>query len=292
MCIFNALLVEAQDTIVGRVISEDNLGVPYANIVCFNRNYGATADSLGHFTLQVKSPDHQFKVSSIGFKNQTVSSFELSNDSIICMKTIVIELNEVMAIGDAKKHRNKTVGWRLRKRNHYMASLPGNHFATKIDCRKGWAGSYIESIQFLIAKMGNSHSPLRIRILKVNAFNRPGEDLLHTNKIIRDYNSDTYETISVDLKSYGIKIPPEGVFVSIEWLDVWNEGDSGIRSFYCTRDYIRSKKDTKRQLPSPAIAMSRNKAPFSLRNFRDKQWHPMSSNCRINVEVTLRKIID
>jgi hypothetical protein len=281
-----------QDTIVGTLISKDGHGVPYANIACLNSTYGATADSIGQFTLPIKSINDQFKISSIGFKSQAVSAFDLSKDTIVLMDPIIIELSAVETISSAKKFKNKTIGWPLRKSNYYITSLPGNHFSTKLDCPKDWEGCYIESVQFLIAKMGCNHSPIRVRILKVNTANMPGDDILLENKIVSNYSSETYETITVDLKSHGIKIPKEGIFVSIEWLDVWNETASGILSFLCTSDHINANKNSQKKLPSPAIAMSRNKAPFSLQNYRDRKWYPMSSNCRLNITATLRKIKD
>ncbi|GHU85728.1 SusC/RagA family TonB-linked outer membrane protein [Bacteroidia bacterium] len=86
-------------TLTGRVVSaEDNMGIPFANVVVKGTSNGVTTDINGNFSIQVSESALQLEVSYMGFKT-VVEEIGSNTSFTIVMKNDAQNLDEVVVVG-------------------------------------------------------------------------------------------------------------------------------------------------------------------------------------------------
>ena len=98
ICLFLLLPAFALAQFSGRVVFENNQGVPYASVLIKNTNTGTTADSLGYFTIP-NIPKHPFTlvISYAGYethqrviRNDNVNNIVVQLQSLYTRDTVIV----------------------------------------------------------------------------------------------------------------------------------------------------------------------------------------------------------
>jgi hypothetical protein len=213
--LFISFWVNAQ--LSGRVIhSETRQPVPFATIH-FAQNKGMYTDEQGVFHLN--DSYNQIIVSCVGFKTDTilVNSPHLE----ILLKPSVRELRPVV-ISDRRIKPMRLGAPEKRKGSFSGGGHPDSQFAIFIPT--GYlTGDYVIQQVYYLVKPGISgkdevkpkNSFFRLRIY-ANENGIPGKDLLNDNLIV--YPELTRGWVAVDITSYSIPLPKNGIFVAMEYL--------------------------------------------------------------------------
>lgn len=89
----------------------------------------------------------------------------------------------------------------------------------------------ISSVDFRLAEYRESKFLLRIRLMKWDpASGNPGEDLLFSENLVKPGRFK--RNFSLKLKETSIPLPPDGVFVTFEWIPVNNKVEKNERTPY------------------------------------------------------------
>ncbi|MCE5175567.1 MAG: TonB-dependent receptor [Bacteroidales bacterium] len=102
-------LVNAQVSIKGKVLDENNQVVIGASILEKGTTNGTNTDVDGNFTLTVKSVKSSLVISYIGMKNQTIL-VENNLRPRVVLKSNSVELNEVVAVGYGTMRKSDITG--------------------------------------------------------------------------------------------------------------------------------------------------------------------------------------
>ncbi len=197
--------------IQGKVIDASGNPVPYVNIWVENENIGGTSETDGTFKLNA-TLDKILVFSAVGF--ETLQS-KITEDGKIVLQQLAYPLDEVviskpkktikMEIGDAKKERFYPewvyYPYVYAKFFPYQTSYDETNFIQEVSV---FTYSHIEGASF----------KLRIYSVAENGF--PKEDLIHES-IIVEVKKGKKKT-SVDLSSYHLILPKEGIFIGFEQL--------------------------------------------------------------------------
>lgn len=183
--------------------------IPYVSIWIENENIGTTSEENGSFSLDTKNEKKVF-FSAIGYETKSIL---FTNNSIINLKQKVFELDEVII--ENPKFKNKievgnydSSGFRIRLGNINSAVF------FKPDA-KMLEHPFLKEIKFQ-TKSDIDSAKIRIRILKLNDINSPGESLLNNEIFV--YVKKGKRKNLVDISQYKLKIPEEGFFISFEKL--------------------------------------------------------------------------
>ena len=197
--------------IQGKVIDATGIPVPYVNIRVEHENIGGTSETDGTFKIQAAS-DKTLVFSAIGF--QTLQS-KITEDGKIVLQPLAYQLDEVVIskpketikieIGDAKKERFYPewmhYPYVYAKFFPYQTSYEHTNFIQEVSV---FTYSHIEGASF------------KLRIYSVAENGSPKEDLIHESIIVKVKKGK--KKTSVDLSSYHLILPKEGVFVGFEQL--------------------------------------------------------------------------
>ena len=197
--------------IQGKVIDATGIPVPYVNIRVENENIGGTSETDGTFKIQAAS-DKTLVFSAIGF--QTLQS-KITEDGKIVLQHLAYPLDEVVIskpketikieIGDAKKERFYPewvhYPYVYAKFFPYQTSYEQTNFIQEVSV---FTHSHIEGASF------------KLRIYSVAENGSPKEDLIHESIIVKVRKGK--KKTSVDLSSYHLILPKEGIFVGFEKL--------------------------------------------------------------------------
>ncbi len=102
-CLLTSLCAFAQHSVQG-TITNQTLGEPlqFVTVYNLNTNQATTTDRQGHFNLQAKTQSDSIKISSIGYKNQTLLALPTMH---INLQTAQLALNEVVVSVDREQER-------------------------------------------------------------------------------------------------------------------------------------------------------------------------------------------
>jgi len=194
-----------KDSISGQLI-------PYVNIWVENENIGTTSEENGTFKINSSDKSGNLIFSAIGFETKKIAVSETNN---VIPKPIVYQLKNVVIsklkntkeveIGNSKKRfylpEPQTTPWILaRKINIDVANSDAKYLKTLIYYTK----SELDSAKF------------RVRVFSVSQKDMPEVDLL-SKEIIVQVKKGKHKT-EVDMSSYKIIVPEEGIIVGFESL--------------------------------------------------------------------------
>lgn len=184
--------------------------IPYVNIWVENEAIGTTSDIDGTFSID--SPlGKTLILSSIGYKKMKVLS---KNNLIVQLPPDELSLNEVIL---SVKKNTKTLVLDNSANPPYFAYDSG----PKIDAKffpfdeKNKKFKFIKNVTFL-SDCAIDSATVRLHLYKVSNEGMPGEELLLKPFIIKVKKG--IKKYKINLYSYSIEFPKEGLFVAIEKL--------------------------------------------------------------------------
>jgi hypothetical protein len=211
----------AQKEIKGYIFDrKTNESIAYAILSASNNNYGTYADSLGYFKFNYSSEKDSIRITHLGYKPIMVNLNSLKNDPRIYLDPNPIGLNDVVVKATKMKRKEIKIGNLKNKEAVWLVPSYATIFATYIPFPKNENNLTLNSISLKL-HLTDKNYPLRIRLFNVGNDGKPSEDILKENVILKAFDKvNTNYTAVVDISKYNIKMPNEGVFVALEWIDL------------------------------------------------------------------------
>lgn len=225
--LFISIFSFAQEQVTkGIVLDKDtNNPIPYVNISILESQIGTSSDEDGSYNLIVSEKDFNRYVhlSSLGYKDTTLTVISFLKLKSILLKPSVEELNEVVI---SNKFENKfTEINKIKKKRLRGGYAPGMkpwilalHFPYD---EKYSTTRYLKELTVYVNRSSfikKHKSKFRIRIYEVDDIGMPGEDLL-TDDIVVETTKKQKEVL-IDLSDNDIIFPATGLYVALEGLAI------------------------------------------------------------------------
>ena len=210
------LLLVSQITfsqIQGKVVDASGIPVPYVNIWVENENIGTTSELDGTFKIQA-ALDKTLVFSAVGF--ETLKS-KIKENANVVLKTVTYQLDEVV-INKPKKSIEIEIG--EAKKKLFLPEFMHNPYvyAKFFPYEPEYENSrYIKEASFFTNSQIDGAS-FKVRVYSVTENGRPKDDLIQESIIVKVKKGK--RKITVDLSSYNLTFPKEGVFIGFEQLIV------------------------------------------------------------------------
>ncbi len=190
-----------------------NEPIPYCNIVLGN-NQGFTTNHIGEFCIKsnkeiLSSP---ITVSNISYHQKSV--IVNNTDTIIYLNPKHYKLNDINI--NWSKIKFTYLGNKLSKPDSYIHLWRFCQTGIHISALKKNTG-IIETVIVPIQNPNEQKVPFRLHIYAADSLMQIGNELLPENVYGQGVDKN-YETIEIDVLKYQIKIPENGVFITIELL--------------------------------------------------------------------------
>ena len=221
----NAIAVE-QRMITGKVIDENHNPIPFCVVRVLTTDHAAYCNELGGFTITANKKD-QLLFHCVGYEDKLITA---NTDSIIVMLNVRVEnMNEVaITAHKASKHKYKlgVLGKKHLKPYSIFTGEIGSETAIYLKADTSKKG-YIKEVCFYILKEGIPDSRFRVHVYDIDTNYLPGKDLTDSNIIV--HGNAGNEWVKVDLSAKSIPVG-RGVFVSMEWIEGYNNSKKYYRS--------------------------------------------------------------
>ena len=246
---FNCFVL-AQSYIQGVIVNIDKEPIALTNVVLQSRNIGTITNEKGEFNLSGVSPTDSIKITNIAYYPKVIAIGNLKYNDNIILKKYIKQLDGIELRNISTYKQEIDLGFGKYANNSEFKLKPGNQIATFIENKRATEG-WTKGVSFKVEQSAKCKNSLRIRLMRRDLLSfRPSEDLLDESII---YSSTELKKINfVDLNSYKIMLPKEGIFIVAEWLDPNQNCD------------IHSYTSLSANLSEPT-----NIVWF---NFRDKEW--------------------
>ncbi|GAA4051142.1 carboxypeptidase-like regulatory domain-containing protein [Flavobacterium chungnamense] len=188
--------------------------VPYVNIWVEGENFGATSIEDGTFSINTSEKSKNLIFSTIGFETKKYSVFNANN---VVLKPIVYQLDDVVL---TKFKNSKQIEIGDSKKRFYLPE-PQNTpwiFARKINFDVTNSDARFLKTLIYYTKSELDSAKFRVRLFSVSKNDMPEEDLL-SKEIIVQVKKGKHK-IEVDLLTYKIEVPKQGIIVGFESLFV------------------------------------------------------------------------
>lgn len=206
----------AQINIAGVITNRNKEPLPLTNIALLHKNTGTITNDKGMFTISNMLPDDTIKITNIAFASKLISAKDLINMDTIILDENIKKLPEIEIRNFLVYRNDKKLGFFNQPENGEFKLKPGNQIALYIFNRMG-KEAWIKGVSFKVKNKGKCNNSIRIRIFQSDTLKgQPTTDLLSENVLIT--NSELKKSNYVDLTAYKVILPPEGVFVVIEWV--------------------------------------------------------------------------
>jgi len=216
ICLLFPTMLFSQINIIGVIANHNKEPLPLTNIVLLRKNAGTITNEKGVFVLSDVMSDDSIKISNIAFNSKLVAVEDLvNNDTIFLVENIKnLTAIEVRNLSGYKKEME--LGFYNQSGNGEFKLKPGNQLAiyiyNKLD-KEAW----IKGVSFRMKNMGKCKNSLRVRVLQSDTLHwAPSADLLLESVLLNA--TELKKSNYVDLSFYKIKLPPEGIFIVIEWV--------------------------------------------------------------------------
>ena len=232
--IFLALLsvridLKAQDLISvnGKIINENEIGIPFSHIIIKNKKDGTISDQNGIFEIYCSEND-TLTISSIGYKRK----------SCLCIKSLVVVLKEDVVSLDEVVVNSEKMTYTEKRLGNYNSKNVGTQIALSeaaifIDNQDKISGLLVGLI-FKLSKLRfnrgvdrnkallkNKELLIRANIYKKSNTEFPG-NTIDIGDLIAKINK-RQQVIKFDLSHHSISFPKEGLFISIEFLGYFDD---------------------------------------------------------------------
>lgn len=203
------------------VDAKTNKPIPYVNISFLNTLIGTSTTEEGKFSLEIPNSylAKEIHVSSLGYKDTVLLARNLDKTKQLKMEEATFELEEVViskALGESQilnpiTSYSITSGFDSSSTPWVLALyFPNIGASTK----------YLETITIFFRdknEFKRERAKFRLRFYSVNPITKkPEKDLVQKSMILESVKS--YDYTSIDLSSLKLKIPPEGIYIGLEWL--------------------------------------------------------------------------
>ncbi|HEV8080659.1 MAG TPA: hypothetical protein VGP43_08105 [Chitinophagaceae bacterium] len=207
----------AQITITGIIANSNRTVLPLTNIVALRKNVGSITNEKGEFTLSNLLKEDTIKVSNIAFYSKLIAVKDWVNDDTIFLLNNVKQLQQIV-IKNFKGFKNEiNLGFFDYSNNGEFKLAPGNQIALFISNntnKEGW----IKGVSFKVKQFGKCKNSMRVRLIQKDTLQFiPSVDILDENIVINYH--DLKKSNYIDLSSYKLTMPKEGIFVIFEWLN-------------------------------------------------------------------------
>jgi len=207
-----------QTTLTGRIKDIRGNALSLTNIVSIKNNIGTMTNENGEFQLRNIFVTDTLKITNIAFIPKLIPVSLMHDNYEIILIDSIKKLDEVIVKNFRSFKNLLTLGYSSSSTRGEFKLLPGNQIAVYIDNpnnKDGW----IKSITFGIKDYGKCKNSMRLRLLEVDSItNFPSIDLL-TENVILD-NKTLKKKNNIDLSTYKILMPKNGIYIMLEWLDI------------------------------------------------------------------------
>ncbi|ADB40965.1 carboxypeptidase-like regulatory domain-containing protein [Spirosoma linguale] len=225
----------------GRVLSkESQRAIPYATIYLKNNAVGCHADEHGEFILDAKGiTKDSVYIQSVGYTTLRIAFQNAVSTSSFYLTESPITLQTV----NVQKQKQTSSIWKGATEDHkgFIFGQMGGSMLREValyipnDEKKE---GFLNAAGFYVVRFGKHKTPFRVRVYEPDG-DMPGKDLLTENVVIHASGPNRYCT--VDLRKYNIPFGKNGVFISMEWLnlndkkyyyDVKYRNSKAVNTFY------------------------------------------------------------
>ena len=190
--------------------------IPYVSVIFKDTLTGMYANEKGEFSCSISK---SVKLTCIGYKDTVINIS--NNPSVVYMKPVIYVLDAIKIMPSNKEY---TFGF------FHLPARESVHFVGNAGCEYALYIPNTENRNLVIKKIvigaqehkklrvndEDTHSVFRVNIYKVKSSHKIGE-LINTQQLL--YGSKILKEKTVlDISHLGLTLPPEGVFVSIEYL--------------------------------------------------------------------------
>ena len=131
--LFSSWVVGAQDVITGRVTSDNGESLPGAAVVIKGTSVYAVTDADGQFSIKPsRELPFTLGVTMVGFKQQEVEIYEISNEALDIRLLTDNVLNEVVVIGYGEQRKADLVGSVAKVDPQTVKTIPESSFETQL----------------------------------------------------------------------------------------------------------------------------------------------------------------
>lgn len=129
----SALVVSAQETITGTIISDNGTTLPGATVVIKGTSIFSVADENGNFSIKApKELPFSLAVSMVGYKLQEVDIYEISGEDLSIQLLTDNLLNAVVVIGYGEQRKADLVGSVTKVDPTAIKTIPEASFETQL----------------------------------------------------------------------------------------------------------------------------------------------------------------
>jgi hypothetical protein len=215
--LFLPIFTFAQTTVKGTVKDVRGNPLPFTNIVSIRYNKGTITNDKGKFEFNNIEVDDSVKITNIAYQPRIIAISDIISNGEIILKDSVKLLREVIVRNFNQFKNNIVLGYFKFSKNGEFKLEPGSQLAIFIDNplkREGW----IKNVKFSIKHFGKCKNGFRLRILQADSISLiPSLDILDESIVMK--SSGLSKNNTVDLSSYKLIMPKEGVYVLLEWLN-------------------------------------------------------------------------
>jgi len=221
LLLFISSFVWGQDFIIGKVLDEQGIELPYVNIGLVGKNIGTVSDEKGIFDLEMDTQNHlqdtlRFSMIGFGSKAFTVAEFLKRKEIEVVLEPSATALEEVVLTTERTDFKTKVLGNNTTSKlivAAFTTNRLGNEMGFVVRGRK----RPMILKKFAISIVENDYGKIRFRLNFYSVEDgMPTTTLLKENIIIETEVSSGI--VTKDLTPYDLVID-EDFFVSIEWIE-------------------------------------------------------------------------
>jgi hypothetical protein len=232
--------------------AKTNEPVVYANISFLETTKGVSTTEKGDFTMYIQQQYLKGKIhiSCLNYKDTIVNALDLNNTTLLLQPKLNV-LEEVVL----QKKVNRSFTQDLVKKKVHGVHSVGMRMLAKYFPRdkKNKCCEYLSKVTIYFSKRHNKKSKFRVRVFdRDDKTGLPKNDLLNVNLPVTI--SEGEMSVTIDLLSYDLQMPKNGVFIAFEKLFIpFNEygkkqSESSSEVFYApiigfTKYNYRKPKD-------------------------------------------------
>ncbi|MFA7445397.1 MAG: carboxypeptidase-like regulatory domain-containing protein [Flavobacteriaceae bacterium] len=290
--------------------AENRQPVAYAAIA-LGEGFGGYTDFEGYFTFQEKQT---FTVSMLGYKTLNVTQGDFKEVIFLEAESLLLDEVTITKKSGKRKVSKQKPYWKNATWLDAFTPQIGNEIAVLIPNEKKQEMT-LSKISIPIAtnpfrifdkesrKNLNSHEELPYAIVRIrfysNENNKP-YDVLYSDEIIANIHNFNNKFSEIDLESYNIDIPENGLFVGIEFIGF---ADKNQKYVYFPNYRLIERHGKKIKSPYPLgtcipIDVKKNKSQQTFIRYSDwdkggekLQWLPFTEEkfLKLNSEIEKRK---
>ncbi len=202
--------------------------IPFVNMLYYSGDKiigGDYCDANGNYSINNLKEIEEIEFSCIGYETLIVEKENIKDT--IYLNSSEIVLNEII-ITNSKKDNETHIGYNDFKKKFSISGSKGIECAVFIENTFN-IEKKISSFLFKLEKKNKNRIAVRIHLYKKNDANEPSNELIDSD-IIFYINKGSKGQFDVELSSYNLTLPLEGVFIGLEWLGTINDEGQFLNS--------------------------------------------------------------